>query len=293
MSSPANKNLSGIGLMVLAMLLFQAMDAMAKWLVLDGMSAIQVIAFRSWIMLPVILLILGLSGNLRQLRTTQPGFNAMRGMLAFFAPFLYFSALKTVPIADAAVVFFAATFILTAASALIFKEQVGIHRWSAVVIGFVGVVIAMNPQGGGAIGDYLMVLGSTTIYAITFLMGKHLSRQSSVISMVFSLNLGMGVIATALLPWVWTPVSLLTVFKLLIMTMIALIAHYAITASFSRAEVSLIAPFEYTALVWAVALGYFFWQEIPGNHVWTGAAIIVLSGLYVIHRETRRREVGG
>ena len=271
---------------MLAMLLFQAMDAMAKWLVKADISAVQVIAVRSWMMLAMILLVLALRGKLSLLRTQKPSTHALRGLLAFFAPFFYFTALKDLPLADATVIFFSATFILTAASALFFGERVGWHRWGAVAVGFVGVIVAMNPQGGGDITGYLMVLVATSIYAILFLVGKHLSREDSVIALVFWINLGMGVVASAALPWYWVDMSTGILFKLFLMTAVALAAHYALTAAFSRAEVSAIAPFEYSALIWAALLGYLIWLEIPSTNLWIGAGIIVCSGIYVIHRES-------
>ncbi len=182
-------------------------------------------------------------------------------------------------------VFFSAAFILTAASALVLKEQVGIHRWSAVMIGFVGDVIAMDPQGGGPVGSYLLVLCATVIYAFIFISGKQLSKQDSVISLVFSLHLGMGVSASLLLPWVWVPVSTEVLGILLLMAMIALIAHYVFTLAFARADVSVLAPFEYTALVWATIIGCVIWLDFPSPRVWAGAVIIIGCGLYVIHRE--------
>ena len=288
MTTSKNNNLQGIGLMLLAMLLFQSMDALAKWLVNEDIPAIQVIAVRSWIMLSIILLVLGIRGKLSSLRTKRPAIHGLRGLLAFFAPFLYFTALKQLPLADATVIFFSATFILTAASALFFKEQVGVHRWSAVVVGFVGVVVAMNPQGGGNIMAYLMVLGSTTIYAIIFLIGKHLSSHDNVIALVFYINLGMGLISSAAMPWLWVPMPPEVVVNMVFMAMIALAAHYTLTMAFSRAEISAIAPFEYSALIWAGMLGYFIWQEIPTIHIWAGAVIIIGSGLYVLHRESMR-----
>jgi len=230
-----SNNLLGIGLMMLAMLLFEVMDAIAKWLVSSEMSAIQVIAIRSWILLPLILLILAIKGGIAELATRKPGQHLLRGCFGFFAPFAFFSSLKSLPLADATVVFFSSTFILTAASALFLKERVGIHRWSAVAIGFGGVVIAMNPQGGGDVNAYLLVLASTTIYAMIFISGKYLSRRDSVISLVFTLQLGMGLMATI--------------------------------------------------------LGYLLWRDIPSTEVWTGAAIIIACGLYVIHRESLRHRV--
>ena len=279
-------NLLGIALMMLAMLLFIVMDAFAKWLVSDDMSAIQIIAVRGWIISLVIPLLLALRGRLGDLRTQRPLHHLGRGMIGFLAPFAFFTSLKSLPLADATVVFFSAAFMLTAASALLLKEKVGIHRWAAVIVGFVGVVIAVNPRGGGDVPAYLLVLCATAVYAFIFISGKVLSARDSVISLVFSLHFGMGLSATLLLPWFWTPFTPETFVGLLVITGIALIAHYVFTAAFARAEVSVLAPFEYTALVWATIIGYLVWQDFPSGEVWIGALIIIGCGLYVIHRES-------
>jgi drug/metabolite transporter (DMT)-like permease len=155
-----------------------------------------------------------------------------------------------------------------------------------VVIGFVGVIVAVNPRGGGDLTAYGLVLIATLGYSMIFITGKQLSQTDSVISMVFSLHLGMGVVATAALLWVWIPLDLATLGQLLLMALIALVAHYVFTLAFARAEVSALAPFEYTALVWATLIGYLVWRDIPSLQVWLGAAIIIACGLYVIHRES-------
>ncbi|MDJ0779934.1 MAG: DMT family transporter [Gammaproteobacteria bacterium] len=287
-----NNNLLGIGLMVMATLLFATMDAVAKSLVTADLHAAQVIAVRSWIILPLILLTLALRGELAALKTARPGRHLLRGMVGCIAPLCFFSALKTLPLADATVVFFSSAFMLTAASALILRERVGIHRWSAVVLGFAGVVIAMNPTGGGDIVGYLLVLIATLIYALIFITGKQLSRQDSVILLVFSLHLGMGVVATALLPWVWQPMSPAMLVETVLLATLALAAHYAFAAAFARGDVSVLAPFEYTTLLWAVALGYLLWGDLPGVEAWLGAAIIIACGIYVAHREALHRPRG-
>ena len=293
MSRYQKNNLLGIGLMLSAMLLFEVMDAMAKWLVIGDMSAIQIIAIRSWMIVPVILITLSLRGKLSELHMKNPRHHILRGMIGFLAPFAFFSSLKYLPLADATVVFFSAAFVLTAASAIVLKERVGIHRWSAVTIGFVGVVIAMDPTGSGDISAYMLVLVATLIYAFIFISGKKLSEQDSVTSLVFSLHLGMGISASLLLPWVWVPVDLLELAKLTGIASIALIAHFAFTAAFARAEVSLLAPFEYSALLWAVLIGYVIWGDIPTLQMWTGAIFIIGAGLYVAHRERLRSDNPG
>ena len=290
MSRYQTNNLLGIGLMMLAMLLFEVMDAVAKWLVGSEMSAIQVIAVRSWFIIALIPLILAARGELSDPRTPMPLRHLLRGMLGFIAPYCFFTALGSLPLADATVVFFSAAFMLTLASALLLKERVGIHRWSAVIIGFVGVVVAVNPRGGGPLEAYLLVLAATVIYAMIFITGKQLSKTDSVISLVFSLHLGMGVSASAALPWVWIPLDLTMLGQLFLMALIALVAHYVFTLAFARADVSALAPFEYTALIWAVIIGYAVWRDIPSLEVWIGAVIIIGCGLYVIHRESLHRK---
>ena len=290
MSRYQTNNLLGIGLMLLAMLLFIIMDAVVKWLVSADMSAVQVLAVRSWIILPSILLILFLRGELGELKTNRPVVHLGRGMTGFIAPFAFFTSLKSLPLADATVVFFSAAFMLTAASALVLKEKVGIHRWSAVVIGFVGVVIATNPRGDGDLWAYLLVLCAAATYSFIFISGKQLSKNDSVISLVFSLHLGMGLSACMLLPWAWVPLDAGAFAGLLLVAAIALIAHFIFTLAFARADVSVLAPFEYTALVWATIIGYVVWQDFPSREVWLGAVIIIACGLYVIHRESLQHE---
>ncbi len=284
-----NNNLLGIGLMLLATMLFAVMDAIAKWLVSADVSPIQVIAVRGWMICLFIPLVLLARGELRQLSTSQPLRHLGRGMIGFLAPFSFFTALKTLPLADASVTFFSAAFMLTAASAFILKERVGIHRWGAVVVGFIGVIIAMNPTGGGDVPAYLLVLFAAMIYSLIFIWGKKLSHADSVITLVFSMNLGMGLVATVLLPWVWVPIDAQLLGELALMAIFALTAHYVFAAAFVRAEISVLAPFEYSMLLWAVAIGYLVWGDIPTTSMWLGAALIIGAGIYVAHRESLRR----
>jgi drug/metabolite transporter (DMT)-like permease len=210
-------------------------------------------------------------------------------MIGFLAPVSFFTALKTLPLADASVIFFSAAFMLTAASALFLKERVGIHRWGAVVVGFIGVVIAMNPTGSGSVTASLMVLFAAVIYSLIFIWGKKLSHEDSVISLVISTNLGMGIVATALLPWVWVPITSQLFGGFLLIAVVALAAHYSVAAAFARAEISVLAPFEYSMLLWTVTIGFLIWGEIPTSEMWTGATLIIAAGIYVAHRESLRR----
>ena len=282
-------HLLGIGLLMLSTLLFVVMDAMVKYLVGDGLSPVQLLAVRSWMITLMIVAWLAARGQLTELHTRQPGIHLLRGCLGFVAPYTFFTALKTLPLADATVIFFSSTFVMTAASALFLGERVGPHRWAAVVVGFGGVVVAMNPGGGGDLAAYLLVLCATLAYALLFLSGRYLTRRDSVISVVLSFNLGVGAIATLLAPWHWAPLSTGMSLAIALVAVFAFAGHFAFSAAFARADVSLLAPFEYLALVWAVAIGYLVWGDVPTPAVWTGAAIIVAAGMYVIQREAAAR----
>ena len=282
-------NLLGIVLMMLGMLLMACMDTAAKWLVEADVSPIQVLAMRSWIIVPVIVLSLTARKQLSLLKTTRPLFHGLRGGLGILAPLPFFAALKYLPLADATVVFFSSSFILTAISAVFLKEEVGIHRWSAVVIGFGGVVIAMNPEGEGQVWAYLLVLCAAFGYAGIQISGKQLMKRDSIISLVFSFNLMIGIVSTAMLPWVWVSVSWAVSGVILLMALLALSGHIALTAAFGKAQVSAIAPFEYTSLIWVVLLGYLLFQDIPSEQVWLGAAVVISCGLYMIYRESLHR----
>ena len=286
MSDIKSSNLVGIAYMVGGMFLLVLMDATAKWLVEADISPIQVLAIRSWIIVSSILVFLLARGNLGVLKTERPVFHGIRGALGFAAPLCFFLALKDLPLADATVVFYASTFILTALSALLLKERVGIHRWGAVVTGFAGVLIAVNPQGDGKLSAYLLVLCSAFVYASLLLSGKRLSERDSVTSLVFSFNLAIGILATLLLPLVWVPISWNIVAVLVVLALFAIGGHFSLTIAFSKAQVSAIAPFEYSSLVWAILVGYLIWLDIPSMRVLLGAGIIIASGLYVIHRES-------
>ncbi len=280
-------NLLGIIYMVSGIFLLSVMDAIAKWLVEDTLDPLQLLCVRSWIVVVVLLAYYSLTRQLDEIKPTRPVAQGIRGMLGFLAPYCFFKSLITLPLADATVIFFSGTFMITALSWPLLKEQVGIHRWTAVIIGFIGVVIAMRPQGDGQIIGYLLCLTGSLAYALLFISGRWLSKTESVISLVFSFNFGLGVVSTLLVPLVWVPMANQLLLVVFVFAVIALAGHVCLTSAFSKAPVGVIAPFEYTALIWTVILGYLIWNDIPANNVIVGAVIIVSCGLYVIYRESK------
>lgn len=277
--------------MVAGIFLLSVMDAVAKWLVEDKLDPLQLIAVRSWFVVAVLFGFYSIRNQRNAIKPTRPIIQVVRGMLGFFAPYGFFKSLQTLPLADTTVIFFSGTFMITALSWPLLKERVGVHRWAAVIIGFIGVIIAMKPQGDGQFIGYIYCLIGSLAYALLFISGRWLSKTESVVSLVFMFNFGLAIVCTLLVPLVWVPMTNQLIIIVFFFSILALSGHLCLTNAFSKAPVGVIAPFEYTALVWTVILGYFIWQDIPALNVVIGAGIIIACGMYVIYRESRNKSV--
>ena len=272
--------------MLVAMFSLSTMDALAKMLVKGAYDPLQILAIRSWIILAVLLLYYFSRGQLAQLQANRLIPQLLRGGVGFLAPYCFFKSLQSLPLADATIIFFSSTFMITALSWPLLREKVGVYRWSAVIIGFIGVLIAMDPKGDGDLLSYLYCLFGSFCYSLLFLSGRYLSKTESVISLVFFFNLSMAIVSTSLAPLVWVPVATADYLSIFMFSVLGLLGHFCVTKAFSSADVGLITPLEYTALIWAVLWGYLLWGEIPDSNVWVGAGIIVLCALFVVYRES-------
>jgi len=226
-----------------------------------------------------------LRGCRQAIMPTRPIAQLLRGLFGFIAPFSFFLGLKYVPLTDGVVVFFSSIFVISFLSMIFLGERVGPHRWVSIVIGYVGVLIVVQPQGGGQWLGYALVLLSSGCYAVLFVTGRYLSSTESTPSLVISYNLGVGILALIFLPWFWVPLDTTQIMFLLISTILAGCGHFAMTSAFAHGEASFIAPFEYTALLWAIMFDLLIWHHIPGATTLLGATFIVGSGLYVAYRE--------
>ncbi len=262
-----------------------SMDAAVKLLVVDDIHAVQLIALRSVMIVPVIYLVFRLRGEHQTLRPRRWQWLAFRAIIGFIAPCTFFMALAYLPQADATVIFFAAPLIITLCSVVLLGETFGRHRWVAVVAGFIGVTIALNPTGNIHVTGYLLALAGTLAYAGLFLTGRYLSATESTPSLVMSYNVGVGVIGLMLLPWVWNPMQSEQWLILMILALLAVTGHFCVTAAFAKAQASVLSPFEYTALFWAILYDWLLWQGTPNPQTMIGGCIVITAGLYFVYRE--------
>jgi len=291
--SAPNNNLQGIVLILLGVLLLTVMDAVVKVLLDDGFSVLQILAVRSWFVVPAMAVWAWRVSSGSILRTKRPALHFVRVVLGFFAPFLFFSSLTTLPLADATVIFFGATFIMTALSVPLLKEYVGPHRWGAVVVGFLGVVVAANPSGDFFQSGAVLAMLSSLSYALFMLITRWMGPGEGAFKQVLYFHAWVGVVASAFVYADFKPMTAGDLGLVVLVSVIAVSGQLCLTRGFSIAPVGVVAPFEYSAMVWASLMGYWLWGDIPGNATIIGAGVIVASGLYLLHRETRLKRPQG
>ncbi|MEX1035776.1 MAG: DMT family transporter [Sneathiella sp.] len=293
MMSPAaavhSRNIRAILLIVVAIFFMSTMDAVAKLLVEANYSVIQILAIRGLVLMPVLCFWLFTHGGFQAIKTKRYKGHSLRIVLGVLAPLLFFLSLRKLPLADATVIFFISPFVMTALSVPLFKEKVGIHRWGAIFVGFMGVLFVMQPTSGLLEVEAFMVLGGSLCYCGIMLTGRVLSRTETTFTIIFYSNVGLMVITGIIALFTWEPIQLPDIGFVVLMAILSLAANICLIKSFALGEVGVIAPFEYTGLLWAVLLGYFVFGDFPAANVWIGVVVIAASGLYMIYRENLRR----
>ena len=274
----------GIALMVFAVGLYSVMDAMVKWLGPDY-PVLEIVFFRSLFAFIPISYILWRSGSLAALRTSRPWGHAARALTGLFSISLFFYAYTRMPLANVIAISFAAPLLVTALSIPLLGERVGWRRWSAVSIGFLGVMVMIKPDAGLFDRIAVLALSATVFYSLVIVFIRKLSRTETPTAIVFYYALTATLATGAVLPFIWVMPDAEGWVLLALVGLIGGVAQFAMTNAFRLAEVSIIAPFDYMHIIWAALLGFFIWGEVPGNTIWIGTAIVMASGTYILFRE--------
>jgi drug/metabolite transporter (DMT)-like permease len=279
--------LHAIGLMMVAVFLFAVMDAMIKW---QGAvyPVLQIVFFRSAFGL---LISIGpvLRDGRRLLATQRPWLHLARALLGFGARFCFFEAFVLMPFADVYAISFASPLFITALSVPFLGEHVGWRRWTAVGVGLLGVLLMIRPGAGVFDATALIALAGTACYALAMILVRVLARTDSNIAIVFYFGIMATFLSGITLPFVWITPAWLDLLWLALIGIIGGAAQLILTQSFRMAPVSLLTPFEYVAMLWAVLFGWLFWNELPDEYFYAGASLVVAAGLYILHRETRKK----
>jgi drug/metabolite transporter (DMT)-like permease len=285
----------GVAVMLLGMLLFALNDAMGKWLVATY-SLGQVVLVRSAAAIIVLLPILWKAGLSTLVRVERPVLQASRVFFSTAELFCFYFAVAALPLADVMTYWLAAPIYVAALSPFLLGEKVGWRRWTAIGIGFVGVLIALNPSAASLTPAALFSILGSAAFAFMMLSGRQLRNTPDTV-LAFWQVVGAalaGVVALAIAPSVWVPLkSGFDLSLLSLLGIVAVVAHILVNRALKLADAATVAPLQYTLLLWAVVFGWLMFGDVPQPGIIIGAGLIVLSGLYIFFREnTLKRRQG-
>jgi len=281
-------NRRGIIAFSLAIVLFVINEALCK-LVFATVPASQIMAVRGLIALAVIVIVAFSFGAMRHIRQALNGRVMIRSTADLFGSYLYMVALFHMPIGNMMAINMASPLMMTAVVALLLRETVGWRRWSAVVVGFIGVLLVVQPSAGSFNAYALLAIAAVICIVARDLVTRRIDADIPSLIVTLTNVAMMTVVAGALAlieGWVamgWYEITLLAI------SAVFIVGGYLLAVdAFRHAEVPVIVPLRYTGLLWALLLGYLIWGDVPNQLAAAGIALIVLSGLYVLHRERVR-----
>ncbi len=291
-------------ILVFGLFLFSIQDVIIKHFS-GHFSVLQIVFVRGLIAICLMLLFMRLSRQTVPLVSRRPALMLARGLLGFCSYTTFYLAVAAMPLAEVVSITFTMPLIVTAMSALLLGEKVGLRRWGAVVAGFIGVVIILSPSGEFNTLAVVFAFGAALTYAsqtvLTRFLGAHDHPMTiafdaivifTVASGLISLLLAGGLLAVdsthpslAFFGRAWHLPNAGDFVLMIAIGFIAAVGFYCLSRAYCSSEASAIAPFEFTYILWAVAFGYLFWQEVPGPTTIAGVAILVSSSLYIWYRE--------
>lgn len=287
--------LTAIFIKLVSVWLFAIMSALVRY-VGTNVPVGEVVFFRSaFAIIPVVAVYAWRRELGAAVRTGRPFGHLARGLISVAGMFLNFAALARLPLVDVTAINFASPLITVALAALILHERVRVYRWSAVCIGFAGVIVMLWP--------YLDLAKTVTVATVATTVGlacavasaftnagsviqtRRLTDSETTASIVFYFSLICAIFSAATLPFVWYHPTLSELAALISIGILGGLSHIMLTESYRYAPASMVAPFDYTAMLWAFLIGYFFFDEVTTIEIFIGSMIVVLSGLFVIWRE--------
>ena len=256
----------------------------------------ELLFVRGLFVCPWILLLAYRAGGLHMLRIKSVKGQALRACCVIASSFLFVNGLRFLPLADAIAVTFTGPLFITAMAPLVLGEHVGWRRWLAVLAGFAGVLFMVRPGGDAMQWAVLLPLGATLCGGVRDLITRRISQTETSVAVLFVTTMVVILAGLTTAPFGWSPVRAGDLWTFACSGVLIAGAHYLMIEAFRQGEAALVAPFKYTAMVWAVLFGFVFFGDLPDGWTLLGAAAVVLAGLYIMRRETlrgRRPSAGG
>jgi drug/metabolite transporter (DMT)-like permease len=282
-----SEKLAGMAAMLIGVGAFSFMDAGLK-LLTEHYSSAQVAALRGLAALPVVFVWAMYSGGPRQLVQVRWPLHLVRGVLSVFMMLTFTYALKSLSLAKTYSIFFVAPMLIALLSILVLGERVRRAQWTAIGVGFIGVLVVLKPESTGfGWWGTLAVLGTATCYAVSSVLVKILGRTDSTQSMMFWMTCMLAIGAT-LLAWPqWVPIAREHFPVIVGVAVTGALGQWGITVAFKHAPAASVAPLEYTGLAWVLMIDLAVWSTVPSLRTLLGAALIIACGLYLIRFEAQ------
>ncbi|MGO4005121.1 MULTISPECIES: DMT family transporter [Pseudomonas] len=275
--SRVDRSLQGIGLCTLGYAFLALQDAAIKWLVADY-SVVSILFWRSLVVVVACLLV-GRSQLVRRAwRSPSRRLLVVRGLLSIVAWLLYYTAARDLTLAEMTTLYFSAPIMVTVLAALILKERASGWQWFSLIIGFVGVIIACRPSDITNPLPIVLTLLAAMCWAFTYIQLRQVDEQTSVLEQMLITNVVFVLCMLLALPWTHTPAPTPAWLGMLAAGLVGGIGQFLLFASFQRATATLLAPFEYTGLIWAFALSSLVWGTLMDTSLIIGAGLIAVSG---------------
>jgi drug/metabolite transporter (DMT)-like permease len=285
-SVPGFKNMSAIGpaIMLLGMFMFALNDTMGKWLVASyGLG--QVVLLRSLAALVILVPIVWMAGLPAIARAERPWMQLARVVCSTAEVFCFYYAVMYLPLADVMTYWLAAPIYVAALSPLLLGDKVGWRRWTAIAIGFVGVIITLEPSSKMFTAPAVISIIGSGAFAFMMISGRFL-RNTPDSTLVFFQVSGAGLAGLFFVPFDWAPIQSAFDLSLLgLLGIVAMAAHMLVNRALKISDAATVAPLQYTLLLWAVLFGRMFFGDVPRLSMVVGAALIVASGLFIFVRE--------
>jgi drug/metabolite transporter (DMT)-like permease len=277
--------LKGIALVVLAMAIMPFIDVCAKFLGQQQFPVPQTVwgrfFFGALFTLPFALRVAGKSA----FKFDNLGLNGARALFLVSGTAFFFWALKTLPIADTLAIFFVQPILITAFSPIFLGEHVGVRRWVTVFIGFIGVLVIIRPGLQAFNIGVLYALGAGTCSACYYLVTRKMAGRADAMVTTFQTSVIAAAALSLAVPFVWTAPSGEQWILLVLLGGIAIAGHFCVTRAYDFAEASLLSPFNYTEMIVAVAVGWWFFNDFPDHWTFVGVAILIACAIYISLRE--------
>ena len=284
-----SNNFKAITAMLLAVFCVTIMSVQAKLIGIEY-NAVQITFARAIVVLILLMPFIYKLGGLNFLKTKKPFLHFFRGLAGLIGNVMFFLAFQRLPVADVTVISQAVPIFSCILAIIFLGETIGWRRWTAITIGFLGVIIAINPSVNIAVAS-LYALGGTLMWSTTIIFLRLLGSTEHPVKTVFYFMLVSVLITSIFQPFLWKEPSFEVILLFIGIGIAAFLTQLLMTYALQKAPASIVSPFNYTGIVWAIIFDYVIWNANPMFATIFGGIIITISGIYIFKREAKIKSI--